>query len=135
MKNENKESEHKFRYKTIRNVFFVYLFTSVISDKPKIFSSICASLPFIVPVFFSKSGTPSFSGITKSVIYGVPGMLVAVIYLLLTDSYATALWLLPGAYGLAFSIAYFAVHKNISANSRAAMKCIICIAVSFLAFI
>ena len=135
MKNQNRESVLETRVKTVRNIFFVYLFASAVTGRYKIFAAICASFPFIIPVIFCDEKMSATERISHSFVYGIPGILVSVVFMLFTKSYSSAAWIVPALYGLLFCIVFSLVQKHLSAHKRTVMKCIISVFVCFLAFI
>lgn len=134
MKREERETADKIRIKTVRNVFFVYLFTSAVTGRYGIFAAICASFPFIIPVLFENADNRGLF-IAHSFGYGTVGVLVSVLFMLVTKSYKTVSWLAPALYGLFLCAGFSFVCERLTPHKCAVLKCIIAVAVCFLAFV
>lgn len=134
VKNQNMDSVFKARVKTVRNIFFVYLFTSAVTGRYGIFAAICAAFPFIIPVLF-ENADDKYTFIVHSLGYGVIGVLASVLFMLVTRSYETVSWLVPALYGLFLCVGFAFVFAKLTSHKRAVLKCIIAVAVCFLAFV
>ena len=135
MKSEEKYSVSKTRFKAVRNIFIVYLFTAVVTDRYKIFAAICASFPLILPVIFCDENLSASNRMARSVLCGIPGILSSVLFMLLTESYSTWSWLIPSCYSLLSCVGFSLVQRKMTAHKRAVMKCVISVLVCFLAFV
>ncbi len=129
------ENINKRIIKSVRNLFLAYLFISLISDRPGIFAAICASFPFIIPVIFMSGKKTADFLPAKSFIYGVPGILVAVLYLLLFGEYSTFVWLVPASVAFSMCILYTFVRKRLKADKLITARAVIVVAVCFISFI
>jgi len=132
---EEKNTLRKARTRAVRNVFLVYLFVSVLTDRYEIFAAICASFPFIFPVLFCGAEMKAYERIARSVLYGIPGVLASVLFMLVTGSYSTAAFLVPSAYGFIMCAGFAFLQSRLSEHKRVVMKCIISVSVCFLAFV
>ena len=132
---EEKNTRFKAGFRAVRNMFLVYLFVSAITDRYKIFAAICASFPFIIPVIFCSVQMPAWERIIRSLCYGVAGIIVSVIFMTVMKAYTTAAWIVPAAYGLLMCIGFSLVQEKLTEHKRTVMRCIISLAVCFLAFV
>ena len=124
----------KTRAKAVTNIFLVYLLTSAVTGRYKIFSVICASFPFILPIIFGQDGVGSGEKIIRSFLYGWLGIFVSASFMALTDTYKTTLWLVPSLYGFIMCVGFSLAEKELSKHKRAVLKCIISVFVCLLAF-
>ena len=73
--------------------------------------------------------------IIRSVLYGTLGMLVSVLFMLVSDSYSMVSFLVPAAYGFIMCAGFSFLQQKLSEHMRLVMKCIISVSVCFLAFV
>ena len=128
------EKYRKEKTKSVRNLFLTYLFISLISGRPEIFAGICASFPFVIPVVFTSADNKA--GILAScLVCGVPGILVAILYLLFSGTYCTKNWLVPAGFAFLMCILYTLIQKRLKPDNLITAKAVITVAVCFIAFI
>ena len=95
--NNNIEILKNKKIRSVRNVFLAYFFISVISGRPEIFAALCAAFPFVLPMFFMpKEKTDNV--LPSSLLCGVPGILISVLYLVFLRKYSTSVWLVPSGF-------------------------------------
>ena len=135
MRQKGDGQNKQIRFKTVRNVFMVYLFSAVVTDRYEIFAAICASFPFILPLLFDNDGLSTAETALRTVVYGVAGIVVSVVFMLITKTYSTAVWLIPGMYSMLSCAGFLFVQKKLSTHRRTVMKCIITVFVCLLAFV
>ena len=135
MKQTDEKQSKSLRFRTVRNVFLVYLFTAAATDRYEIFAAICASYPFIMPLLFADTQTDTAKMALKSVLYGLSGCTAAVVFLLVTHSFKSRFILVPGMFSLLASAGYLMLYKKLSAQKKTVMKCIITVFVCLLAFV
>lgn len=122
------------KIRSVRNILITYLFISVISDRPGIFAAVCASFPFVIPVVFS-SDLKREKLLLSSFLFGIPGILISVLYLLFFGTYSTNIWLIPAAFAFFMCLLYLFIQKRIKPDRLITAKAVIIVAVCFIAFI
>ena len=135
MKQTDENQSKNIRFRTVRNVFLVYLFIAAATDRYEIFAAICASFPFIMPLLFADDRTDTAKMALKSILYGFSGCAVSVVFMLVTHSYENCFFLIPGIYSLFASTGYLMLYEKLSAQKRKVMKCIITVFVCLIAFV
>ena len=132
---ENRNALIKTRTKAVINIFLIYLFVSVVTGRYKIFAAMCASVPFMLPVIFGKDGQGISDKLIQSVMCGVIGVFVSMVFMILTDTYETTSWLVPSFYGLVMCAGFSFVQKRLTERKRAVLKGVMFVLICFFAFL
>lgn len=128
------QDSRKALRRTVGKVLFVYLFASLLTGRGGIFAGLCAGLPFAMPAVLCPTRTGVSAQLRQGLLWGVPGIAAAVIFLLLTGDYSTAAWLIPASVGAAGTVLYALLCRELPERQQRTAQSAALLAVMLVSF-
>ena len=128
------QESRKALRRTVGKVLFVYLFASLLTGRGGIFAGLCAGLPFAMPAVLCPIHKGIGAQLRQGLLWGVPGIAAAVIFLLLTGDYSTAAWLIPASVGAAGTVLYALLCRELPERRQRTAQSAVLLAVMLVSF-
>lgn len=117
-------NDKKLMISSLKNTALIYLVISLLTGRMSVFASFCAGLPFCLPIT-NKSKLTTSQTIKQSLKFGITGILLSVIFLLLTGSYSVKIWTFPAIVGFFLCCIYCYVKNKLSQRTLITVRSII----------
>ena len=112
----------------------MYLLICVLKKDFSVFTVFISGFPFTSALISDETKSES-QRMAKGIICGFFGVLVGVVFMLLTGSYRTVLWLVPAFVGITLSGMYIYFEKHMNHKSQIVAKTAMLFAMNFLCFL
>ncbi len=127
-------NDKKLIFSSLKNTALVYLVISFLTGKMSVFAAFCAGLPFCLPITDKRELT-TLQTVKQSLQFGIPGILLSVIFMLLTGSYSSKVWIFPAILGFSVCYIYCCIRNKVSGRTIVTVRSVMLTGILLVCFL